>query len=254
MSLASKSVAPALRVTMLLSRIPLISPQESTFEKQYRQYQAELEKRLMWTFPSYYYFKKGTLSEHKFLSAQKNPTVKQPGVWYPKGAPNLKHNRERSMKQEVTLPRQDSQDDSGIMRPIVLNPTETEDDKKGILTSLERKLRNSLYLVVKDNDKNPWRFPTFPTQDDKPLHLTAEEGLKQIGGESINIWSVSAKPVAVIEDAENKLCDFLVKSHIVAGQFSSTPSTEIEHKWLTKDELKTLFEESYYSKIEFLLN
>ncbi|PAK97860.1 hypothetical protein B8W96_12420, partial [Lentilactobacillus parakefiri] len=71
-------------------------------------YQSELERRLMWTFPSYFYFKKGTLTERRFQSAQKGVISKQPGVWFPKGVPDVKHNRERSQKQEIMLPKDTS--------------------------------------------------------------------------------------------------------------------------------------------------
>ena len=65
-------VPETIRAALILARSPIVVPALTKFESQYIKYKYELEKRLMWTFPAYYYFKKGTMSEYKFQVAQKS--------------------------------------------------------------------------------------------------------------------------------------------------------------------------------------
>ena len=78
---AASSIPKAVKAGLVLSRVPIVTPELNALENKYYQYQAELERRLMWTFPSYFYFKKGTLAERRFQSVQKGVISKQPGVW-----------------------------------------------------------------------------------------------------------------------------------------------------------------------------
>lgn len=241
---------------LILSRIPIVTQDMTKLEKQYYEYQSALKERLMWTFPHYFYFKRGTLAERRFLLAQKGPISKQPGVWFPKGVPDIKHNRERSSKQEVNLPRQettgtDAQSGDDITRPIVPNPRITEADKKNDITSLERQLSRTLYLLVKDS-KGLWSFPSFAVED-KPLHITAEGGLRGLGGVNINTWTVSNTPTAVLQRDDGSH-EFMIKSHILSGKFDlQTNKDATEFAWLTKEEVGERVDENYFNEVRFLL-
>lgn len=242
---------------LILSRIPIVTPDVTALENQYYEYQSALKERLMWTFPHYFYFKRGTLAERRFLLAQKGPVSAQPGVWFPKGVPDIKHNRERSRKQEVNLPKQESnstaeaQKGDDITRPIVPNSRVTEADKKNDLSSLERQLSRTLYLLVKGKD-GLWTFPSFPVEG-KPLHISAEEGLRTLGGVDINTWTVSHTPTAVLEK-EDGAHEFLIKSHILAGQFDLQSNKHVaEFAWLTKEEVGERVSENYFNEVRFLL-
>ncbi len=202
---------------LILSRIPIVTPELSNFEKAYYHYQDELERRLMWTFPQYFYFKKGTLSERKFTAAQKGPVTRQPGVWYPRGVPDIKFNRERRFKQEIVIPRENSEDGDSLSDPIVPNPRVTEADAKNDTRALTRKLDRTLYLLVQQNSE--WKFPSFSLEAKEPLHDAAERGLRQIGGVNMKTWTVSNTPAAVIKGSDaNK--EFFIKSHIIHGTFN----------------------------------
>lgn len=250
---------PAIRVGMVLSRVPIVSPELTEMEKKYYKYMSELERRLMWTFPAYFYFKKGTLSEHRFYAAQRGPISKQEGVWFPKGLPDIKHGRERSRKQEIVLPKTKSGQQEGanegddISRPIAPNSIITEADKSGDISSLERQLRRTLYLLVKDK-KGSWKFPNFELGEEKSLHDAAERGLREVGGDNINTWTVSRTPAAVLKNGEKDL-EFLIKSHILMGQFEIKDKRSIsEYAWLTKDEIKEKVDKDYYKNTGFLLS
>lgn len=225
----------------------------------------------MWTFPKWYYFKKGTVAEREFSKAQKYPIPNHRNVWFPKGVPDLKHGRDRRFKQDIILPKKnndievstttDGGDESAaselqnlddIGRPIKANSRITIFDEKNDQTSLERKLPRTLYLLIKNN--NEWTFPSFEVSNDqisKGLHNIAEEGLRNIGGDKINTWTVSNTPAALIKH-NNGINEFLIKSHIIAGKFD--PTNKSEYKWLTKEEIQDIVSDEYYSKINHLLS
>ncbi|KAF5103475.1 hypothetical protein D0Z03_000192 [Geotrichum reessii] len=252
----SPSKAPALPpkdvfAGLILSRTPIVTPELSDFEKAYYHYQDELERRLMWTFPQYFYFKKGTLSERKFTAAQKGPVTRQPGVWYPRGVPDIKFNRERRFKQEIVIPRENSEDGDSLSDPIVPNPRLTEADAKKDTRALTRKLDRTLYLLVQQNSE--WKFPSFSLQAKEPLHDAAERGLRQIGGVNMKTWTVSNTPAAVIKDTTAKK-EFFIKSHIIHGTFNLQNTQGVtDYAWLTKNEISEKVDKKYYEELEALL-
>ena len=247
-------VPVTIRATLILARSPIVVPELTKFESQYIKYKYELEKRLMWTFPAYYYFKKGTMSEYKFQSAQKKPISKRPGVWYPQGIPDLRYGRDRSTKQEVIIPKdENTSSDTGVSRPIVKNSIITKADKFNDTTSLERKLRNTLYLLVRNKPSDQWKFPSFQVNSDQALHEVAESGLRDIGGSKINTWTVSRKPVKVLENEKDRVFEFFIKSRILTGEFVPK-SKDIQFKWLTRDEIKDFMSKDYYDNTVFLLD
>lgn len=286
-SFATASTTP-IKSSLILSRTPIVTKDISEFEKLFYNYQEELERRLMWTFPKWFYFKKGTVAEREFTQAQKYPIPPARGVWFPNGVPDIKHGRDRRFKQEVILPKKhveleesnsasnssdataaELNDLDNVGRPIKQNPRITKFDELNDQTSLERKLPRTLYLLVKESTGN-WKFPSFNVEssnEDNGLHKIAEDGLRLIGGDKINTWTVSNSPAAVIKyDSTGKIVDnnndqnltreFLIKSHIIAGKFDLQNSNKsiTDYKWLVKEEIKELVDKSYYSKIEHLLN
>ncbi|KAG7783308.1 hypothetical protein KL910_004369 [Ogataea haglerorum] len=260
---------------VILSRIPQVTPEVTDFEQKFYKYQDELERRLMWTFPRWFYFKKGTVAEREFSQAQKYPLPARDGVWFPKGKPEIRHGRDRRLKETIVLPKAEGHGKQGesfatqgenlddASRPIKALPRITEADKNNDQHSLERKLSRTLYLLVRQN--NMWKFPAFVVPDDsKPLHTVAEEGLKNLGGEKLNVWTVSRTPTALLKFSNGKIVhdlpqdgirEYLIKSHIVAGEFqlNKTDGCE-EYKWLTKEEIQQLADPAYFEKIECLLS
>jgi large subunit ribosomal protein L46 len=260
-----------IRAGLLLSRIPIVTPELSEFEKAYYHYQEELERRLMWTFPSYYYFRRGTLSERQFMAAHRGPVANNPKIYFSRGKPDILHNRERRAKQEVRLAQRDegddklfgntTQSDSDILtRKIVPNPRTTEADEENITTSLIRKLDRTLYLVVET--PKGWRLPSFGLNEKETLHEAAERGIRELGGENINTWTVSKTPAAFGRfDIENRNIDansvneqtvreFYIKSHILHGQF--TPEN-LNFGWFTTEEFKERADSAYFDNVEQLL-
>lgn len=249
------SVVSRVRAAMLLSRTPIVTPEVPAFDAAYYAYHEELERRLMWTFPKWFYFKKGTVSEREFTEAQKYPIPNNPSVWFPEGRPDLMHNRDRRFKEEVVLPKRNQEDAQSeeadledISRPIVPQSRVTAADKAGDVTSLERKLDQTLYLAVQSDADKSWQLPTFDVTDSNKtagLHGVAEAGLRELGGDRINTWTVSNTPAGVLDGAV-----FVIKSHIVAGQFQGQPGC---FQWVSKPEMEALFDKKYYAQIAPLL-
>lgn len=253
---------PGISSTLLLARNPIITRDLPEFELQYYRYQNELWKRLMWTFPKWFYYREGTLGDQKFKELNKPPVYNNPNLEFTDGRPDIKHQRDRRFKQELRLPKTYKQaedgseiidEDSGdnLSRKIVPNSRITQADKANDLTSLERKLSRSLYLVINENNSS-WKLPKFDMapEESVPLHKLAEDGIYNLGGELLNYYNISAKPCHVLSNDSH--LEFFIKSHIVSGIFK--PETSIKYMWLTKDELANYLDNDYYNAIQHLLN
>lgn len=273
--------------SLFLSRIPLVTPNLTEFEKLYYHYQDELQRRLMWTFPHYFYFKKSSLAERKFLQRQKWPTSKQPGVFYAKGVPDILHNRERRSKQEINLTEEQTEleklasggassgassgnGEDDVSRPIKPNSRVTESDKQNNLKSLERQLDRTLYLIVQDKVTGNWKFPSFQyekTVNKVPLHNYAETKIQEISGKDMNLFTVTNTPIHVLRyDAQNSIIsqeqqqsevkarEYIIKSHILAGGFQLAKDAPYkDYLWLNNEELKNYLSTDYFNQVEFLL-
>lgn len=263
-STAASTSTEAISSTLLLSRNPIISADLPDFEALYYKYQNELWKRLMWTFPKWYYYRPGTLSEQRYRELNKPPVFNNPNIEFPEGRPEIRHQRDRRFKQEIRLPKTykesgepgeetevASSDD--LSRKIVPNSRTTEADNTNDLSSLERKLSRTLYLIIKENGS--WSLPNFAETSEKvtPLHELAEQGLYKLGGEQINYFNVSSKPCHYFNNETSNKKEFFIKSHILSGDFKPQDS-KVEHMWLTKEELGEHLDNTYYQDIKHLLN
>lgn len=254
----SAAASPAIQSTLLLLRTPVITADLPEFQKQYYRYQNELWKRLMWTFPKWFYYREGTLSEQKFRELNLNPVYNNPNLEFVGGRPEIRQQRDRRFKQELSLPKtylenageEDNAQSESLARKIVPNSRTTKADEAKDLTSLERALSRTLYLVVSQDKGKTWKLPSF-ANNGAPLHTAAEEGLYSIGGDQINYFNVSKKPCHVRNDANSK--EFFIKLHILSGDFNDQ-QPEVKHLWLTKEEVGQHLDQKYYEDIAHLLS
>lgn len=276
----SKTPASVIRASLILSRAPIVTKDIPVFEKTFYNYNKELEQRLMWTFPKWYYFKKGTVAEREFREAQNYPVPASKGVWFPNGIPDIKHGRDRRFKQSVILPTKkqigsqvkktnqdgeteiveeeieaEEEDPDDVSRSVKLNSRITKADESNDMKSLERKLPRTLYLIINNSKSSKWELPTFDVVNNgnaKGLHEIAEDGVRELGGDKINTWTVSNSPAAIVKtDTSN---DFLIKSHIIAGKFDPKSDSNIDYLWVTKEEMNDLLNTEYYSQIQHLFH
>lgn len=251
----SSPANPTILSTLLLLRPPIVTADLPEFQKLYYRYQNELWKRLMWTFPKWFYYREGTLSEQKFRELNKNPIYNNPNLEFPRGRPELRQQRDRRFKQELSLPKtyaegaDEEQLKDSMSRKVIPNSRITKADEANDTTSLERKLARTLYLVVSEDNGTTWRFPSFANTG-KPLHQEAEEGLYAIGGDQINYFNVSAKPFHVHHG--DKGSEFFIKLHILSGQFTSKQG--LKHAWLTSEEVGERLKSEYFGEIRHLMS
>ncbi|KAK6205479.1 60S ribosomal protein L17, mitochondrial precursor [Scheffersomyces amazonensis] len=263
---ATKS-SPIISSSLLLSRNPVVTADLDPFQSQFYKYQQELWRRLMWTFPKWFYFREGTLAEQRYRQLNRDPVAYNPDLEFPRGKPEIRHRRDRRFKQEIKLPKtyklaEDLAEGetlpvvskNDLARQIIPNSRITEADKVNDLTSLERKLSRTLYLIINQNGK--WILPNFTEQSSEvptALHKLAEDGLYQLGGEKINYFNVSNTPCHLhINQAENKK-EFIIKSHILSGEFKPQDES-LKYLWLTKEELKDKLDAKYYYEINHLFS
>ncbi|ODV81618.1 uncharacterized protein CANTADRAFT_24496 [Suhomyces tanzawaensis NRRL Y-17324] len=267
---AYSTANPTVSSTLILSRNPVITADVPKFEAQYYKYQNELWRRLMWTFPKWFYFREGTLAEQRFRQLNKDPVADNPNIEFPRGRPQIRHKRDRRFKQELKLPKtykeadelepaeleqaQDTITEDDLARKIVPNSRTTKADQENDLTSLERKLSRTLYLTIQNG--STWILPNFPEPSSEQvtaLHTLAEEGLYKIGGEKINYFNVSNTPCHVYNNSKDNKKEYFIKSHILSGDFQPQDKS-MKFLWLTKEELKTHLDKEYYQDIEHLLS
>ncbi|AOW05931.1 39S mitochondrial ribosomal protein L46-domain-containing protein [Yarrowia lipolytica] len=242
---------------MILSRIPIVTSEPTPFAKQYYEYMDGLKRRMMWTFPSFLYFKRGTLAERKYRELNKIPTQARDGVVYPEGIPDVVNHRERTMPQKIAVPTKDNEGSRGAKKGTeegeedVIKPNSriTEADKQNDVKSLERKLDRTLYLLAQT--KNGWRFPSVVINEKETIDEAAKRGIHELGGPDMNIWNVSHTPAGFFKNGDKR--EFYVKSHIVQGEFK--PSRDVQDfAWLTKEEIQAKVDDQYYQQLHPLLN
>lgn len=250
------STPTKLQSTLLLLRPPVVSADLPRFQAQYYRYQKELWHRLMWTFPKWFYFRKGTLAEQNFREINKNPVHNNPNMEFLGGRPEIRHQRDRRFKQVLRLPKPYLEGEEGDAsaegvetdRPVVPNSRVTDADRRNDTTSLERRLARTLYLVVSEDKGKTWGFPTFDIAG-TPLHTAAEQGLYALGGHLINYFNVSPTPCHVHSRGDAKA--FFIKLRILLGAFAAQDAN-VSFQWLTSDELADHLDQDYYKEIQHL--
>lgn len=181
---------------VILSRPPIITPEQTAFSKAYYHYQSELYKRMSWTFPYWFYYPKGTLAENEYTRVQPKLNEKDPDVLF---------NRDRNSKQDVVFPprsvQRETEESARIYAKIVPNPRTTIADEENNIRSLERKLDRTLYLIVKrDGESLEWSFPATTIESGENLESSSTRMLAQYGGEDMNIFLVSGTPALYYKD------------------------------------------------------
>lgn len=193
----SKAARKAYRVlaSPVISRPPLITRDLTSFEQAYFLYQKRLNERLALPFSRYFYYKKGTPADVEWKRKAKNrkTAARDIGVYSGYGdeawndevmvgdetgstdaqrealirdaegreilaaeAVGDKEANKEAVTGDAKLGEGSKKDlELQVQRPM---PRVTEADKANDTLSLNRKLDQTLYLVVKDKDGR-WRFP-----------------------------------------------------------------------------------------------
>lgn len=140
---------PRLSTAVVLNRSPLLTPEPSSFERAYHNYQYKIMRALSTPFPQHFYFTKGAALQQRFYNEEKDRDAKSFGIGFGKGG-------------RLRLPP------LPYDKPM---PRETGADQKGDVQSLDRKGDRNLYLVLKNKKGDAWRLPQSSVVSDDALHV-----------------------------------------------------------------------------------
>ncbi|KAM0286246.1 hypothetical protein ACHAQH_000973 [Verticillium albo-atrum] len=267
---------------IILTRAPLLTAEETSFESAFYFYQKRLNERLSMPFVTSVYFKPDTpaLIDWNLKVKDREGTVsKELGVYHGKSARawddelatgDALSSREAVYDALLKDATMRVSDDAEIIpkeeqvAPEAPQSRITEADRKGDVTRLDRALEKTLYLVVKRKD-GKWAFPTAAVATDEHLHETAKRVMDKTAGVNMNTWMVGRVPVAhhvvrpeLKEDGSLQARGektFFLKARIMAGQanLEDNPFGYTEFKWVTAEELQKDVDEKYYHSVRNML-
>lgn len=263
-----------LELGLIVKRLPIVTKSLTSYEQNYYAYKKEIYDKMALNFPKEYYFPGGSMKTIEFENVQpKIPALEQLEKYetktiYPNGKPELNfYGRDMNEKHQVILvedvkeelAKQNAKIEGAKKTSsdeyVNFNARTTESDLKMDYHKLDRSLENDLYLIIKNNKNkdSKWTFPKFKAskslEDNKTTALDelALKELYQVGGENMQLWTVSKTPAKLLKNT------FYFKNVIFSGDFKSSDK-DIEYKWLNKKELKDVFDKEYYEEMEYLLS
>ncbi|KAH7419613.1 39S mitochondrial ribosomal protein L46-domain-containing protein, partial [Cadophora sp. MPI-SDFR-AT-0126] len=219
---------------ILLSRAPLLTAPQSSFEKAFYFYQKRLNERLAMPYARYFYFKKDTPADtdRKIKEKERNwaaarelggyrafgeeawndellsgetdaagdatKTFGKMGIAEPKYIIEtlVKDARVRAVEGKDGAAVEVKEGELGAGEGKIEKPLSrvTESDRKGDVRRLDRQLTRTLYLLVKP-EKGSWRFPQGGLEGRENLHQAAERILVQSAGVNMNTWIIGHVPI-----------------------------------------------------------
>ncbi|KAI9293934.1 hypothetical protein K502DRAFT_305610 [Neoconidiobolus thromboides FSU 785] len=208
----------SLQCGVVISRIPQITRPLNSLESAYWNYFEHQVESNSTPFPVELYFKKGSLNERLWNERQVEGYQPEEG----------KDIFESEYKGNERI---------------------SEADKKNDIQSLERKLSDKLYLVIKNKQENQWVLPVKQVDDNQidSLQGFAKELMKAQFGDNLDLFWVGKAPIGVINQTT-----FFMKAHILAGKIEEKEK-DIEYAWLSKQEIEVKMDKEYFNKIKDLL-
>lgn len=179
-----------LQAGLLLSRPPLVTQAQTPFESAFYLYQKRLEERLATPFAQDFHFRQGQPAgiDFRIKWLERRRTMSReigrvnrggPYEWDDElligegealaGPDTVRETLYLEAESRVSEDgeRLSFEDRLRIERPF---PRETEADKTGDMTRLDRKLDRTLYLVVRHAGTRRWEFPKSDVQPEELLH------------------------------------------------------------------------------------
>lgn len=262
-----------------MSRPPVITRELSAFETAYYAYQRHLKAKLVSPFPLDFYFAKGspaakrwTAGEAARQEALSLDHLLQHDDAAANEAPAAASIEVAGRSKELTTEERELQDEANVAKSLAL-PRRTKADDANDVTSLDRALDRTLYLLVRrassaasesDSDaEDGWRFPQTPVGQGELLHDAAERGFEQACGRDLKRWLVARHPVGHMTYAYATdrvgypgAKVYFLKARALAGQAktnSSDNASAAEFAWLTKEEVQQRVGEAYWKAIAPML-
>ncbi|TCD68240.1 54S ribosomal protein L17 mitochondrial [Steccherinum ochraceum] len=239
-----------LNAAVILNRSPIITRTPTAFEKSYHAYQSRIQRALFNPFPNEFYFKPGSLLEGKFAAEEREREKEAFGGPGRSDSSDSDDAAIAASKQVMEVLGEEE-----AVKPM---PRVHESDLKGDVKSLDRKGERNLYLLVRGKNaagKEIWRFPQGDVQAGELLHDAARRDLHAECGSFMDTWVVSRNPIGVHQPSlsdENYI--FFYKAHILAGQARPDGKNVHDFAWLTKEEIRTRVDQSYWVSVEDMLS
>ncbi|CAG8492191.1 1377_t:CDS:2 [Paraglomus occultum] len=249
-------------VGIVLSRCPIITRNLHPFEREYYKYQQRLEQARAAPFPVEFYFKKGSIAEKNWLAKKAGDGEKKSNS---KKSNESKVESSSETNTSTTYTEETGSGSDLDEEKITMASRVTEADRINDMTSLDRALQRTLYLIVrKPRKEHAWQFPQggVNTAEGELLHQAAKRELAEECGENMDVWFVSRKPIGYcaydFPAGESDVYDgakvFFLKAHIFAGQAQVDNKEIVEFAWVTKQEMQQYVTPEYYSYVKDMLN
>lgn len=182
--------------SVILSRTPQITRDATPFEQAYFDYREKLERQEATGTPTEFYFKKGSVAERRWKHEEqaRQEAMKDTASSLTDAIQQSQVTWQKANEGLATIAKADKLDRS------------TEADKSNDKKSLDRLLKQTLYLVVKKSgdEANPWQFPQGPVDNSEYLHEAAERTLKEECGVDMDTWFVGRQPIGFYKQASTK--------------------------------------------------
>ncbi|KAJ8661211.1 hypothetical protein O0I10_002960 [Lichtheimia ornata] len=229
--------------SVILSRAPQITRDSTSFEKAYFDYREKLERQQATSFPTEFYFKKGSLAERRWKEEEeaRRAAMTDPTTSLSDAVANVEHEMD---------------DAAANLNKVVKSSRITKADQENNTKSLDRALQRTLYLVVhKPGSEQPWQFPQGQIDSTEYLHEAAERQLADDCGKDMDVWFVGRQPISHFKQAPSRKNDelgvktFFMKARVYAGQVK--PNKDVsDYAWLTKEELESKLSPEYYNAVK----
>lgn len=125
-------------------------------------------------------------------------------------------------------------------------PRETEADHSGVVNTLDRKLKDRVFLLLEE-DSDSWTFPKASISNDESLLQGAQRAVKEKLGDKIEIYCPSNAPSAVHLEPHNEDDQFFgTKTFYMRLQHDEGDvSKRTKHGWLDRQEIVERMEKEY---------
>lgn len=200
----SRKKSNNVRVSLLLSRQPLILRSPTPLESAYFEYNHALTRRLSQPFVKDFYFRKGSAAETKFDAEESH---RRSHLDFPATSSSSSSKKDVEGKGKGKGQAADAPavgDTATATNPdaelYATVPRKTPADESNDTTSLERALDRCLFLLFKDPATGQWRLPERGVDLNKKetLHRVATLPVKEALGAKLDIWLVSHLPIGVM--------------------------------------------------------
>ncbi|OMJ28389.1 54S ribosomal protein L17, mitochondrial [Smittium culicis] len=260
---------------LVMVRDPIVTRTPSEFETEYNKYIDFLHYNTSVPFARDFYFKKGSISEKNWMKLDSerssewlfdptNSTAKSGSGKAAKSSAGKQANEEDSVAAQQE--QEEAEEEEGAVEQVNLEARITDADKKNDVRSLERKLDQSLYFLVKYKQTagvaqaGEWVFPHSALGQDEVLFKGAVRTINEVCGNNIDSWVVGRGPIGHYihnssADTAAKNKTFFLKAHILAGSIESASADKLvdDYTWATKDEIEKLVKPEYWQGVSSMI-